>query len=170
MIKACWTVAIGLAMLTMGSADPALAQGADEFSINPGLSGSWANPDIPGQGIFLDVDPEFGVIFLAWFTYQEETEGSSAVIGYPKNQWLVAQGRVEPESSGAILDIIRTEGGLFDDPMPVSQQTVGRMDLNFLDCTEAWMDFAFDDGSAQGHLQLTRITSAEVCETLAATE
>ena len=43
----------------------ARAQAEPGFSLNSGLSGSWYNPETPGQGFFLDVQPDDGVLFAA---------------------------------------------------------------------------------------------------------
>jgi hypothetical protein len=146
------------------------AQDTGGLAINSGLAGSWANPDIPGQGFFIDVDPGNGVVFLAWFTYGVAEPGAASIIGHPGNRWFIALGHYEQESSVLILDLIQTDGGVFDDPVMVSEQTVGSLQLNFISCAEAELVFEFDDGSAQGQLQLTRLTSTEVCESLVTQE
>ncbi len=40
--------------------------------INPGLSGTWYNPDTPGQGFFLTVYEKLNQVFMAWFTYADD--------------------------------------------------------------------------------------------------
>jgi len=136
------------------------------ISINAGMAGSWANPDVPGQGIFTDVDPENRTVFLAWFTYGDAPADPQSVIGAATNRWFVAVGEYEAGSSNVELSLSETSGGIFDNPAPVSENVVGSISLKFLSCGEAELGFTFDDGGEQGQIHLTRLTSTEVCETI----
>ena len=42
------------------------------FTITPGVNDAWFNADTAGQGFFIIVFPEVGIVFLAWFTYDTE--------------------------------------------------------------------------------------------------
>ena len=35
------------------------------------LSGTWFNPQTPGQGLFLDISPNLNLLFGGWFTYKD---------------------------------------------------------------------------------------------------
>lgn len=145
---------------------PLQVANAEDFAINAGLSGSWANPAIPGQGLFVDIDPANGVVFLAWFTYGEVAAQAESIVAYPGNRWFIALGAFDESSTEVSMDLIETAGGIFDNPATVTEQTVGNLSLNFLNCSAAEMAFVFDDGAAQGEIELSRLTSSEVCETL----
>ena len=90
-----WGLLWGLAG-TMGPACSALwaAQPQDEagLPINVGMTGSWANSDIPGQGLFIDIDPANRTVFLAWFTYSDSPSASESTIGSASHRWFIALG------------------------------------------------------------------------------
>jgi len=44
----------------------------NDFQINAGLNDAWYNPATDGQGFFITVFPDVGVVVLAWFTYDTE--------------------------------------------------------------------------------------------------
>lgn len=136
------------------------------LSINAGMAGSWANAAIPGQGLFIDVDPSTRTVFLAWFTYAEAQSGTEAIIGNESNRWYVAVGNYEDAGNQVELSLIETDGGIFDQPGDVSETEIGSLILRFTTCEEASMDFSFIDGRASGNVELMRLTSAEVCESL----
>jgi hypothetical protein len=58
--------------------------GTQYITINAGHAGAWFNPDTSGQGQLIDVEPEEQFIFVAWFTY-----GEDSALG---QRWLTAQG------------------------------------------------------------------------------
>jgi hypothetical protein len=134
--------------------------------INAGMAGSWANPEIPGQGIFTDIDPSSRTVFMAWFTYGDTPVDAESVIGAPSNRWYVAVGEYSEGSNSVELALSETDGGIFDNPAPVTEEDIGQINLSFLSCSEVEMEFDFDNGGPQGQIELTRLTSSEVCETL----
>lgn len=138
------------------------------IAINAGLAGSWANEAIPGQGIFVDVDPANRVVFMAWFTYGDADPDAESVVGHPTNRWYVAVGNYAAGSNSVAMTLSETEGGIFDNPAEVTETEVGSLTLSFDSCTEAVMDFDFDNELGAGHIDLTRLTPATTCETLAA--
>jgi len=160
----------GLASL-MGLACSALwaAQPLDEagLPINAGMAGSWANANIPGQGLFIDVDPVSRTIFLAWFTYTDSPLMSESTIGSADNHWFIALGTYEAESSSVEMSLIETQGGVFDQSDPVSETEVGQLILRFNSCESAEMDFLFDENNLQGSIEMMRLTAADVCTSLA---
>lgn len=154
-------------LLVSSPAWPAQTTATEDFTINAGLAGSWYNPETSGQGFFVDVDPASHTLFIAWFTHGVAPPGASSIVGSPHNRWFVAQGTYSEGSTEVPMDLLETEGGIFDNAAAVANLTIGNLTLNFLNCSEASVEFAFDDGSAQGHIDLSRLTSAEVCEALA---
>lgn len=160
----------GLAGL-MGLAFSALwaAQPQDEagLPINVGMTGSWANADIPGQGLFIDIDPANQTVFLAWFTYSDTPSTTEATIGSDSHRWFIALGTYEAESSSVELSLFETEGGVFDKPDPVTETEVGSLVLSFSSCETLTMDFRLDVDSSEGTIDLTRLTATDLCVSLA---
>lgn len=146
------------------SASVALLPASADTVIQPGLSGSWANLDFPGQGIFVDVDPVNQVVFMAWFTYGDAAADAQSVIGRPTNRWYVALGSYQPGSTQVDMELGETEGGVFDAPLPVEETVIGRLSLSFESCNELTMDFEFDDSRGAGQVPMTRLIASELCE------
>ncbi len=142
---------------------------APAFLINPGLNGSWFNAATSGQGIFIDVFPDIPLVFMAWFTYDtsQAPDGATAVVGDPNHRWVTAQGPFADDT--ADLQITLTTGGLFDDPAPTSNQSVGTITLRFTDCSNGTLEYNFPDLGLSGSIPLTRIANDNValCETIA---
>lgn len=165
-----------LAALPLGSAASGAKQSSipipfplgEGIAINAGLAGSWANEAIPGQGIFVDVDPANRVVFMAWFTYGDADPDAEFVVGHPTNRWYVAVGNYAAGSNSVVMTLSETEGGVFDDPAEVIETEIGSLTLSFESCTEAGMDFEFNDELGAGHIELTRLTPASTCESLLA--
>lgn len=120
--------------------------GAPEFAIQYGLSGGWFNPATPGQGFFVDVSPEINLIFVAWFTWN--VDGGA-------NDWLTAQGSYE--GNRAVIPLIRTTGGRFNDSAPVQNTIVGEAEFIFESCNAGVLHFQLDDTEQQGTIPLSRL-------------
>ena len=89
---------------------------ADVFRINAGLSDAWYDPDTDGQGFFITVLPDLGVMALAWFTYDTvlPPDDATSNLGDPGNRWMTASGAYTDDQ--AVLNIVLTSGGIFDTP------------------------------------------------------
>jgi choice-of-anchor B domain-containing protein len=141
------------------------------FGINPGLNDSWWNPATPGQGFFLTVYEEIGMVFLAWFTYDTERpdESVEAILGEPGHRWLTAFGPYSGHQ--AALDIELTRGGVFDAaaPMP-TQDPDGTIILEFTDCNTGLLTYDIHSIGHQGEIPIERIAldNVSLCESLAA--
>ena len=95
------------------------------FTINPGINDAWFNTDTAGQGFFIIVYPDLGIVFLSWFTFETSLPDESIPdnLGWAGHRWLTAVG---PYSGGpAVLDIEFTTGGVFDSPEPKADQAPG---------------------------------------------
>ncbi len=134
--------------------------------LNAGLAGAWFDPQASGQGVLVDIVPTTGQLFLAWFTYARTGEAvdPGATIGAAEHRWFTAQGPFE--GTTADLDILISNGGFFDDPTTVTTTTIGSATLEFVSCTEAQLDYQFDDSGASGQIQLTRLSPDELCGSL----
>jgi hypothetical protein len=118
---------IGIPGLPCGS--PALAPRIDV----PGVSGQWSDPDLDGQGWFIQ-ETEPGQVFVAWYTYDDNA-----------NQiWLVGSGSV----NGNVLqfDQMLTTGGTWFgedfEAADVERRYWGSMTFTFNDCDSAIVDYA----------------------------
>lgn len=132
------------------------------FRINKGLADAWYNPDLPGQGVFLDVYDDRNTLFLGWFTYTLEGEPADAM----RHRWLTAFGPFEGARS--LLDLEWTAAG-----QPPDQHLDGQLDLEFHDCRSGLIRYSWgagDSGTAlvEGQMPLRRIAddSVALCESL----
>jgi glucose/arabinose dehydrogenase len=143
---------------------------AELFRINAGLNDAWYNPLTNGQGFFINVFPDIGQIFLAWFTYDVERpdETVPSQLGDPGARWITAQGPYADNK--AVLDIFITKGGIFDasPPEPTSQKD-GDMLLEFSGCNAGTITYTIPSINRQGTVPVERIAldNIPLCETLA---
>ena len=151
----------------VGAVKSSCPEELDTFVINPGLNGSWYNPETGGQGFFLDVLPESKTFFLSWFTYENMVVDTTTTsnIGNPGNRWLTALGTFA-EGNLVDLTINNTAGGLFNDPALVETNAVGTMTVEFTDCKEGFISFDFNDSDINGVIPIQRIgnDNVELCE------
>lgn len=134
------------------------------FRLNQGISGTWFDPATPGQGFFIDIDPDHEFLFLNWSTF---TSGGTAAAGEESQRWYTAQGNYAGASTPE-LAIWRSSGGRLDEPRPVTTTSVGTMSLEFDDCRRGIVRYAFDEGGASGAIAIQRAlpAAARLCETL----
>ena len=113
------------------------------------LSGNWYDPATAGQGFTVEVNPNSGALFAAWYTYAP----NGAAAGAAGQRWYTAQGTYTPPGLRSIaVQIYQTTGGEFDTPTPPGQQTVavGTGTLTFQSCTAATFSYTFTGGSSSG--------------------
>jgi hypothetical protein len=148
------------------SADIALEQ--PFTTLTPGLNGSWYNPETDGQGMFVEVFPELGTIFVAWFTFDTTFPDAdeSAVVGDSNQRWYTAQG--EYDGTSADLTLYLTTGGIFDQDNAVNIEPAGTFSIDFDDCRRADVAYSIDGSGLTGNIPLTRISGSTVafCESL----
>jgi hypothetical protein len=139
------------------------------FQISEGLNDAWYNPDTSGQGFFINVFPGRKELFLAWFTYDTERPGAGvmAEIGEPGHRWFTAFGAYDDNRAELELEV--TTGGVFNDAPP-NPQTVdgGTIDIEFIDCEFAIVDFNIDSADLDGEIEIRRISNDNLtlCEEL----
>jgi hypothetical protein len=143
-----------------------LAQPAP-FRITKALSGSWFNPETPGQGFFIDVLDDINLIFLAWFTYDLERPDAQTPsgIGEAGHRWMTAYGYFAEDS--VTLDIEWSSGMVFDSGNPaVEQKTDGSMTLKFENCTAGTVDYDLGSVNRRGIVSISAGATdmAEWCE------
>ncbi len=115
--------------------------------IDERFSGSWYNPDFPGQGIIIDISRVIKLFFGGWYTWTT-TPGEI--------DWMTLQGEFTGEL--AKLKIYRSSGGKFVDPAAVTTVPVGVAEIRFISCTEAEFFFQFDGEANVTTVPLTRLT------------
>jgi hypothetical protein len=124
-----------------------------------GRDGAWYDAASPGQGFLIDAHPGNEFIFVAWFTYGDDTASGQ--------RWLTAQGPLQ--GSKADIVVYETLGGSFDDPEPSETNAVGTMTIDFTDCSNALLTYAITDEALSGMIDIERaIPGTEaLCEELA---
>lgn len=127
-----------------------------------GLTGSWYNPATGGQGIELEVYPDFasaghGLLFAGWFTYDVTAAGGQ--------RWYVLSGDVSADNAVAELGIYTQYAGNFNAPPALGDATgVGHATLQFDDCNHGSLNYTFTDGSNRaGTIPLTRLAANVTC-------
>lgn len=142
----------------------------DPEPLNPGFNDAWYNPATAGQGFFVNVFPQGGTVFLAWFTFDTERPANgNAVIGEAGHRWLTAAGTIL--DNRAELTVYRSSGGVFDQASPAPQTVpAGRISLQFHGCGEGTVSYTLDDvNESLVVTPIRRVVSDNValCEALA---
>jgi hypothetical protein len=125
--------------------------------INPGMTGLWADPGTPGQGMYLDVFNSIDYVFMAWFTYDLQRPGPASVsaLGDPGHRWLTGLGAIEGNSSE--IPVVWTAGGVFDSSNPKPSRSLnGQIRLEFDTCTSGRAIYDFGTPSLSGMINLQR--------------
>jgi cyclophilin family peptidyl-prolyl cis-trans isomerase len=142
------------------------------FVMNAGLNDAWYNPNTDGQGFFITVFPELGLVSLAWFTYDTDlpVQGASASLGDPGHRWLTALGTIDGDSSQMNIEI--TSGGLFDAAAEIERTdpvgSDGAITLTFSDCSSGLIEYDITSINQQGSVPIQRVANDNVslCEAL----
>ncbi len=136
--------------------------------LNAGLNGAWHNPETDGQGLVLEVFPQIQRVHAAWFTYDTTFAdgGETAVVGDPNHRWYTVEGSFE--GTTATLDIVLTQGGIFNDSTAVQRSDAGDATLAFDSCTTGTFTYTIDGSGLTGTIPITRIAGDNValCESL----
>jgi len=143
-----------------------------DFVMNAGLNDAWYNPDTDGQGFFITVFPDLGLVSLAWFTYDTElpAEAASAKLGDAGHRWMTALGTIDGNSS--VMNIEFASGGKFDSDTAVEVTdppgSAGTITLTFSDCGSALVEYDIIPINQQGSVPIQRVAADNValCEAL----
>jgi hypothetical protein len=128
------------------------------FNINAGLNGSWYNPATSGQGFYIEVLPDLGLVSLAWFTYDTERPDESVPsnLGGAGQRWLTALGSYAGDT--AVLDIEITKGGIFDQSPPLTASDLnGTIIFKFNDCKTGTLTYDIPQIGRQNTIPVQRI-------------
>lgn len=138
------------------------------FEINAGMGDAWYNADTNGQGFFVTVYEEAGLVFVAWFTYDTERPPGSATaqLGEPGHRWVTAQGPYDGDT--AELTAYLSEGGVFDSASPPvgNPTSIGSVNIVWHGCDSATLSYDFDPPGVSGEIPLQRVApdNAAYCE------
>jgi peptidyl-prolyl cis-trans isomerase A (cyclophilin A) len=161
----------GAALLEENLVMTAVSEVAPEpgaFVMNAGLNDAWYNPFTDGQGFFITVFPDIGLVNLAWFTYDTElpADDATANLGSPGHRWLTAIGSYDGDQ--AVLDINIASGGLFDTATEIQDTADGTITLTFADCGNGLVEYDIPSIDRQGSVPIQRVTNdnAALCEAL----
>jgi len=136
------------------------------FSINTGLNDAWYYPETDGQGFFINVLPDLGVVLVSWFTYDtvRPPDDVSANLGDPGHRWLLAVGSYT--GNEAVMEIEIASGGIFDTSTEIDRVPDGTMVLTFSDCNTGVIEYDILSIDRQGVVPIERVAADNIplCE------
>ena len=138
------------------------------FQINAGLNDAWFNPLTDGQGFFITVFPDLGLVSLAWFTYDTAppTDDAPSNLGDPGHRWLTALGSFTDNRADMTISI--ASGGLFDTTTQINRRNDGTITLVFEDCNNGSINYLIPSIGREGTVPIQRIAHDNIalCEKL----
>jgi hypothetical protein len=126
-----------------------------------GLSGAWYDPNEGGQGLLLQIAPDFAgdgqaLVFGGWFTFDVLATGGQ--------RWYTIQGSAARASSSTTVPVYATYGGNFNAGPVVTASQVGEVTLQFSDCTHGTLTYHLTDGGTRDNtIALTRLGNNITC-------
>jgi len=121
-----------------------------DIVIPNGITGAWFNPDLDGQGFFIEVANVEGnrVFVVTWYTYEQG-----------KQMWLLGSTPLSPEDRWVRVPMQVRHGAEFGeafDPNAVVSAEWGTLEFNFESCHSGTV---FYQGlSGEGSMDLIRLT------------
>ncbi len=144
----------------------------ESFVMNAGLNDAWFNILTDGQGFFITVFPNLGIVSLAWFTYDTKLppEGAIANLGDIGHRWITAVGTIDGDSS--VMDVTITSEGLFDTPTTIVRVSDGTITLTFNDCKSGTVKYNIPSINRQGLVPIRRVADDNIalCEAFTSPE
>jgi hypothetical protein len=138
------------------------------FLINAEMTDAWFSPLTDGQGFFIIVWEESGLVFLSWFTFdtQRPPVDVMADLGEPGHRWLTAQGAYSGDT--ATLDVFLSSGGVFDaaSPAPETGPPIGTITIVWTGCNSGALTYDLPSLGLGGTTAIERIVLDKVaaCE------
>ncbi len=132
------------------------------FKMNAGLNDAWFNIATDGQGFFITVFPQLGLVSLAWFTYDTTPpeEGATAKLGAPDHRWLTALGTIDGNTS--VMEVSIASGGVFDKATEITRVTDGSITLTFIDCMSGRVDYNIPSIGRLGSILIRRVADDNI--------
>jgi len=115
-------------------------------TLNGGFSGAWYDPGHDGEGFVVEVN-ENGRALVYWFTYTPTGA----------QRWMLGTGEMRGNSL-AVGELLLPHGGHFGkdfDPDDVTFASGGSLEISFLDCNSAIVNYSVDN--IGGHQELQRL-------------
>jgi hypothetical protein len=142
------------------------------FKLNTGLNDAWYNPATDGQGFFISVFPDKGIVSLAWFTYDTELppDDAQANLGDPGHRWMTGVGPIT--GNQVLMNIEMTSGGLFDTATEIERTdppgSDGTLLLTFENCESGTVKYDITSINQTGTVPIQRVANDNValCEAL----
>ncbi len=142
---------------------------ATGFLINAAISDAWFFPDTAGQGFFIIVWEDSGLVFLAWFTYDTERppEDVMAILGEEGHRWVTALGPYDGDP--ALLDIFLSSGMILDSaepPVTTEQLEGATIWITWSSCEKGVLEYNIPSLELSGEIPIQRIVDDNVaaCE------
>jgi glucose/arabinose dehydrogenase len=144
------------------------------LQMNIGLSDAWFDPSTSGQGFYVSVLSDLGLVTLAWFTYDTERppEDVTANLGEPGHRWFTALGSFT--GNQAIMNIEFASGGIFDTSTVIERTdppgSDGTITLTFDNCQSGTVKYDIPSIDREGTVAIQRLTDDNIalCEELSA--
>lgn len=122
----------------------------------PALTGTWFDPATNGQGMQVVLSPATGNLIAGLFTYSGDDD-----FGRRGLRWYSLQGRIEPGTKRAVLQIYRNRNGRFDAAPTTVAEQVGSAELSLHGCNQLVVSYQFSSGELAGFdgtMSLLRLT------------
>lgn len=135
-------------------------------TFNPGLNGAWGTTGVSGAGVMMEVFPNTGLLFFAWFTYPDalvvnraengKTEASDdgtiklqGHLGAEDQRWITGFGAL-PNDGNNFMNIAyeNSTGGAFDqtNPVPSTDSGYGTGWIELFDCSHFALNYSLPGG------------------------
>ncbi|MFB9067599.1 DUF6923 family protein [Pseudofulvimonas gallinarii] len=120
---------------------------------DPALTGSWYDPEAPGQGLELfriarneDAGVN-GMLYGAWFTFAPEDAEDTGPL---RQRWFTLDGQSVEENGDIKTTIVYTLGGTFDDEPAVGALSYGTATIKAEACNRLKFSYDFSDTAIVG--------------------
>jgi hypothetical protein len=125
------------------------------------LSGAWYDPSLTGQGLIVDISPEQGTLFAAWYTFRP---GFTAVDPEHELQWYYMQAGDVGSDATAVSDvpIYQPPQGMFLGPQSGADTVVGHANFMFDGCDALMVTYRFNASGLVRTLNLVRLGATSV--------
>ncbi len=142
----CCFPAPGVARLDLQSRRPDLA------APSSALDGAWYDPELNGQGIFVESFPASGQMYAGFFSYTDSPSQQMSEL-----RWYSLQGGLPDQHGVADLTIYRNAGGRFLQGPATQPEPIGAARLWLSVAGGMQVELIFDDDSPEIGMDLIRV-------------
>jgi hypothetical protein len=134
-----------------------------ETPVDASVSGHWFTPEFSGQGFAFTPKPNENRLLGSWYTYDAQGNKTWYTLDSAgANSGAAATANGGFNSRSAVLTILSSTGGRFLANNPVQTAPVGRVVLNFENCTTAVAEIRLD-GQPVRNVPLSNLTPSGAC-------